>query len=148
MHSGSLAGYVLPMPAAIIPLAILTHLAPRAPSCRRPQVVLGDRDQNTTLARLQYYTRYLTQRDNRRQASGCRRGAFSGLLGVYSGAPASCTAYRMPGDPVLCCAAALCCTVLLSCAVAVCVMYFPSPAERRAQAAAHDGRNLRSGPPH
>ncbi|KAI7842179.1 hypothetical protein COHA_004200 [Chlorella ohadii] len=31
-------------------------------------VVLGDRDQNTTLARLQYYTRYLTQRDSRRQS--------------------------------------------------------------------------------
>lgn len=33
--------------------------------------MLGDRDQNATLARLQYYTRYLTQRDSRRQASSC-----------------------------------------------------------------------------
>lgn len=32
------------------------------------EVVLGDRDQNATLARLQYYTRYLTQRDSRRQS--------------------------------------------------------------------------------
>jgi hypothetical protein len=34
------------------------------------EVVLGDRDQNATLARLQYYTRYLTQRDSRRQVHG------------------------------------------------------------------------------
>ena len=37
------------------------------PSHAPKQIILGDRDQNATLARLQYYTRYLTQRDSRRQ---------------------------------------------------------------------------------
>lgn len=36
-----------------------------------PQIVLGDRDQNATLKRLSYYTRYLTRQDSRSQV-GCR----------------------------------------------------------------------------
>lgn len=42
------------------------------------QVVLGDRDQDATMRRLQYYSQHLTRRDSRHQVgeTGCGWGAM------------------------------------------------------------------------
>lgn len=50
--------------------------APLAPHALHPlQIVLADREQDATMARLQYYTRYLTRQDSRRQVGESRPAA-------------------------------------------------------------------------
>lgn len=78
--------HVLVVPSCLLSrLLWCTDRPPVPPACCYCpcsfQVVLGDRDQNATLARLQYYTRYLTQRDSRRQASS---GVALGLPALLS----------------------------------------------------------------